>query len=377
MPDRPFPSPRPVAPLLGADLDRARHEAWFDAAERAYGGAAECWPLVLVGRLVRAGLLSAVTRRAIRAWLRDPVDSPAASAAFWNHEAQELEGQLAGVERWIKTISGDRAPRDDSTGWAAIAARDDVESALWVLGRAALEVEDVGAVSAERRVLLAANSVDTLALSHYHGVSDALRASRLAGPVADWLKRAATAESASWWLDLVFEHMSAEPGAREHLRTQVSGRPLPSLARGPLRLGKGPGLAARAREADVVGCDLSLDQLRAGRVVARMFDGDVEVLVRGIADSDPAPAGLLVRVRAGAPGRIEAVTIEAVRIEAVALDPVTDASVSPHSIEPHSIENDWWVPWTGHGPAKSMLRVRFSRPSAPEGAEECLAIECG
>src|SRR5512141_2270600 len=112
MPDRPFPSPRPVAPLLAADLGRARREAWFDAAERAYGGAAECWPLVLVGRLVRAGLVGAVTRRAIRAWLRDPVDSPAssgsASAAFWNHEAAELEGQLAGVERWIKTTSGYR-----------------------------------------------------------------------------------------------------------------------------------------------------------------------------------------------------------------------------------------------------------------------------
>jgi hypothetical protein len=294
--------------------------------------------------------------------------------AFWNQMAEEFEHQLAGVERWLQDTfrSECTAPADDSTGWTAVGVRDDAESALWALGRAALEAEDGGADSAERRVLVAASSVDTLAVSHYQTISAALQGVRLAGSLGDWLTRAAAAQSEGWWLDLVFEHTSAKSAAHERLRTQVSGRPLPSPVRRPLRLGRGPGLAARAREADVVGCDLSLDQLRGGRVVARMFDGAVEVTVRGIADSDPAPVGLVVRVRAGTPGRIEAVS----------LDPAWDPSAPPHSIEPRSIEprsieNDWWVPWTDRAPGATMLRVRFLRPGESEGVEESLAIEGG
>ena len=211
-------------------------------------------------------------------------------------------------------------------------------------------------------MLVAANSVDTQAVAQYHAISAALRGVRLAGSLGDWLTRVAALESEVWWLELVFEQTSAMSAAGERLRSQVSGRPLPSLVRRPLRLGKGPGLAARTREADVVGCDLSLDQLRGGRVVARMFDGAVEVLVRGIADSDPAPVGLVVRVRAGTPGRIEAVS----------LDPASDLSTPPHSIE-----NDWWVPWTDRAPGTTMLRVRFWRPGESEGTEDSLAIERG
>lgn len=164
---------------------------------------------------------------------------------------------------------------------AAIEARDAAESLLVVLGQ-------IGAADAERRVAARLAEIDARMLA----TRDAWGATAVATN-DPWLRRIASLDASSWWLDLV-----ALGALREAAQAFDPARAFRDGTRlAPMKLrGASPRL-----HADVVGMedDPARVAIERGAIVARLFDGEVEVFAMGLrADQDDLPAGLCV-VRKG------------------------------------------------------------------------------
>jgi len=85
-----------------------------------------------------------------------------------------------------------------------------------------------------------------------------------------------------------------------------------------------------------------------------MFEDEVELFAFGLAASDDAPPGLLVRQR---DGKID-------RIESVALDPP-----GPAAPLRSAIDLAWWVPLSGTADAPRALVVRYAGQTASVAIE--------
>ena len=196
----------------------------------------------------------------------------------------------------------------------AVAERDDVESVLWFLGA-------TGHAKAEQRVLATARAADERVLA---------RRDEWDGDIAPtpWLERIAALDASTWWLDRVSLHA---------LRKKTNAAVLLGGARNPARLRLRSPSAKEIAQADVVG-----QEDAPGVVIARMFDGAIDVLAIGL------EAFLLVGLRVTGDG------IEAVRLRG------KNGLASP---------SGWWVSLPPDTTGECELVVRRS------GREEILPIE--
>lgn len=178
---------------------------------------------------------------------------------------------------------------------AAVEARDAAESLLVVLGH-------LGAAEAERRVAARLAEADAKMLAR----RDEWSASAVAGDA--WLRRIAALDASSWWLDLVV--LSALREAAKAFDPAFAFRDGPRPAIMKLRARTTAG--SQRLYAEVVGMDddparLALER---GAVVARLFDGEIEVFAMGLRpDQDDLPAGLCVVRRGGGAAGITHVTL--------------------------------------------------------------------
>ncbi|MFO0742303.1 MAG: hypothetical protein U0270_40895 [Labilithrix sp.] len=170
---------------------------------------------------------------------------------------------------------------------AAAEARDAAESLLVVLGH-------LGAAEAERRVAARLAEADAKMLAR----RDEWSASAVTGDA--WLRRIAALDASSWWLDLVA--LSALREAAKAFDPAFAFRDGPRPAIMKLRARAHTTAASQRLYAEVVGMDddparLALER---GAVVARLFDGEIEVFAIGLRpDQDDLPAGLCVVRRGG------------------------------------------------------------------------------
>ncbi|MBX3227335.1 MAG: hypothetical protein KIT84_34635 [Labilithrix sp.] len=305
---------------LEATLSRALAASPITAAERATLGEAtaiDAGNAVVLGRLLRLGVLRSTERDELRKF---PAD------------ASVLEG--------VANAELDRFDRSKPALADLVTARDAAESVLVLLG--ALEQED-----AERRVFARVAKVDETMLLR----RDEWGATAVA-PVSPWLTRLAEQDASTWWLDLV---------ALGALRSRLGAFPLAHAFQGgpraPLTLRR----SARAAQADlrvyaeVVGMedDPARAAVERGAVIARLFDGDVEVFAIGLrADQEDLPAGLCVARASGGSEGIEAVEIRGV-------DPALGGKSA----------SGWWAPLPPDltGPQELVVRVA--------GREEVLALD--
>lgn len=156
----------------------------------------------------------------------------------------------------------------------AVALRDDVESVLWFLGA-------TGHAGAERRLLAAVQDADATLLAR----RDEWDATIAPTP---WLERIAALDAGTWWLDLV---------SLAALRKNTSSASLLGARKAASRLRLRSPSAKDVAQADVVG-----QEDAPGVVVARMFDGAIDVFAIGL------EAFLLVGLRVTGTG-IESVSL--------------------------------------------------------------------
>lgn len=237
--------------------------------------------------------------------------------------------------------------RGDAVSLAAcVAARDDAESLLVVLGH-------VGATEAERRLGARLREVDAAMLA----TRDAWGATAVT-PKEPWLLRMAELDPSSWWLDLVSLGVlrdaarAIEPARAFEPANAFRDRPRPAAMK--LRA-RGPEASARLY-AEVVGMDDDPARVAVerGAVIARLFEGEVEVLAVGLrADQEDLPPGLCVVRAGGGAGGITAVSLGGVA-----------GGQSP---------SGWWTPLPSDRTGAIDLVVRFEGPSGAE--EESLPLD--
>jgi hypothetical protein len=225
------------------------------------------------GRRLRLGLLRADDRPSLRDLVARTLPS-----ALAGEIARAVVADLDRLEALIR----ERAP-----GLEDIVARDDAESTLWVLGEVALGTEQTGVEIPEHLLAERGRGIDAVALAR--------RAEwdvRFSPP--RWLVRLAYLNPTAWWLDLAAVNVM-----RPRMSTLRSAAPSAPLG-APLRLRRSrlPRAAELRIHADVIGCEDDPARLAAeqGAIVARLFDGEIEVLALGFArGQEELPPGLCVR----------------------------------------------------------------------------------
>lgn len=228
---------------------------------------------IQLGRRLREGALSKEERAAMKTAFTSGDDLAAAAI-------EKLEG--------ISSVND-----------AAITARDDAESLLVVLGVAEL-------ADAEKRVAVKAAEVDARMLA----TRDEWGSSAIATK-DPWLRRVAALDASPWWLDLV--SLAALRGAAKAFDPASAFRDGPRPA--AMKLRSRSTKASLHLYAEVVGMedDPSRVALERGSVVARLFDGEVEVIALGFrVDQEDVPPGLCIVKRGGGIDSITNVTLAGV-----------------------------------------------------------------
>jgi hypothetical protein len=169
-----------------------------------------------------------------------------------------------------------------------VPARDDAESLLVLMGALGFD---------ERRVAKRAAELD----------ASVPREQREAFATTDpWLRRIARLDASPWWLDLVSLAV-----LREVAKAFDPARPFRDGPRAaPMKLRSRP--ASVQLHAEVVGMedDPARLALERGAIVARLFDGEVEVFGLGLRpDQEDVPTGFCVARKGGGVEGITAVTI--------------------------------------------------------------------
>jgi hypothetical protein len=208
---------------------------------------------IVLGRLLRLGLLNGGERAALRALGGD-------AAAL---ESVALERIDQGVE-----------------------GRDAAESILVLLG-------DFGEIEAEKRILEKARALDAAQ------TDDA--AVKTNDP---WLVRLAAQNASTWWLDRIARRPKVSLAMFDAPRASALTLRRPA-----------PKPADHRFQADVIGLDDDPAQLAVdrGTVIARMFDGDVEIRAIGLrVDEDDLPGGLCIRAAAGGTSGLSVVQLDGV-----------------------------------------------------------------
>ena len=309
----------------------------FPTDSRAFGA------LAAVGTRLRVG---SGKRDELIAWLA----SPATGEGFWDDAEAESRDVVAIVVEWL----GGSSPG----GGGALVARDRLESVLVALGAASL-AGNVQAAAFETRLSAALGSLDA-------GARDRDLAARVSPEDRAKLGRMAQADAGAWWLDLVALAPLAEGGrllaamrAKRASATAVTeAMVLHVLAK---RLAKAPGAQAQLF-ADVVGQEDDGAWLANATLVARLFEGEIEIVALGLReeDGDTAPAGLFVHVAAGAPERL-------INVE---LSPSLERA-------PTRAKNAYWVPLSGATERAYELRVSFRGEGKEKPSVESIRIDVG
>jgi len=304
---------------LETTLARVLRAAPITTAERAaLGTAIDASNAVVVGRLVRLGALSSSERAELAKF---PLDV-AAALGLANAELERFDSLSAPLEELV-------------------AARDVAESILTVLG--AFESEE-----AERSLFARVAKVDEAMLLRRDTWGDSAVADAGA-----WLTRLAELDASTWWLDLV------SLGA---LRSRFGASPLAHAFRdGPrpsavsLRRSARTSPAELRVYAEVVGMedDPARAAVEHGAVIARLFDGAIEVYAVGLrADQEELPVGLCVARAGGGTEGIE-------RVEIRGVDPALGGKSA----------SGWWAPLPADLSGAQEMVVRVA------GREEILALD--
>jgi hypothetical protein len=210
---------------------------------------------------------------------------------------------------------------------------------LVLLGRALLAQSDDSLVPVERELLAAVTPADEAATTEVFDVP------RVPAPGA-WLRSAARLDETSWWLDAVNLLALRERVGSVVLPAPEAGRRVPAVRVSRLARERFGGASA-----EVMGQEDELDARRLV-LVARLFDGQVEVLAAGLGDDEDEAPGLCIRNSDGTDRGLESVTGRGV---------AASRSVS-----------GFWVPLAGVSES-GVLVVRFR---GPDGVlEERLSLE--
>jgi len=309
----------------------------FPADSRAFAA------LAAVGTRLRVGTGK---RAELTAWLA----APATGEGFWDDAEAECRDVMAVVLAWL----GGSSPG----GGGALVARDRLESVLVALGVASLGGNEPAAAF-EARLRAALHALDA-------GARDRDLAARVSPEDLAPLRRVAEADAGAWWLDLVALAPLARGGRlleamrakRASAAAVTEAMVLHVLAK---RLAKTPGAQAQLF-AEVVGQEDDGASLAGATLVARMFDGEVEVAAVGLReeDGDAVPPGLFVHVALGAPEHLVAVT----------LSPALERA-------PTRAKNAYWVPLSGATERAYELCVSFQGEGEEKPSVESIRIDVG
>lgn len=285
-------------------------------------------------------------REELMSWLA----APATGEGFWDDAEAESRDVVAIVVEWL----GGSSPG----GGGALVARDRLESVLVALGAASLAGHEQAAAF-EPRLAAALVAVDA-------GARDRDLAARVSPEDLAKLGRVAQANADAWWLDLVALAPLAKGGRLlEAMRAKrataaavTEAMVLHVLAK---RLAKAPSAQAQLF-ADVVGQEDDGVAMAGATLVARMFDGEVEVVALGLReeDGDTVPPGLFVHVASGAPERLVAVELS-----------------PPLERAPTRAKNAYWVPLSGATERGYELRVSFRGEGKEKPSVESIRIDVG
>lgn len=309
----------------------------FPADSRAFAA------LAAVGLRLRVGTGK---RTELTAWLA----APAEGEGFWDDAEAESRDAVATVLAWL----GGSTPG----GGGALVARDRLESVLVALGVAALGGNEEAAAF-EARLRAALHALDD-------GARDRELASRLSAEDVAPLRRVAQADAGAWWLDLVAlaplvrggRLLGALRAKRAAAAAVTEAMVLHVLAK---RLAKAPGAQAQLF-AEVVGQEDDGAAMAGATLVARMFDGEVEIVALGLReeDDDAVPPGLFVHVASGAPERLIAVEVS-----------------PPLERTPTRAKNAYWVPLSGATERAYEVRVSFQGEGEEKPSVESIRIDVG
>lgn len=214
---------------------------------------------------------------------------------------------------------------------AAVLARDAAETILVVLGA----VEDT---EAERRLAARLAAFDAAMLAR----RDAWGATAI-DTNDPWLRRIASLDASPWWLDVV-----ALGPLREAVKAFEPAFAFRDVRPAPMKLRTRASAASMHAYAEVVGMedDPARVAIERGAVIARMFDGEIEVFALGLrADQIDLPAGLCVARRGGG---------------------VTDITfVALGGAEGGKSQSGWWTPMPESGTASLVVRLGDREESLP------------
>ena len=313
------PEESPIAAVFGAArVLRAAAGASEDRAELSR------W----VGAGVTGPLLGAVVERALDACsealgalMEFCESSPEARSTLAVELGREIEAHEAA------------APADPKPAMRAVLARDQVESAAWVLGLAVRHASDSNDASlGETRVLESAAGVDEIGQALRTELTRALRGSSQ----RPWLARVAGLDD-GWWLDAWSVPSLSAVDLAGLLQTPVSNvvtlRPPRSRLEQPMAVAASSATSAR---------DRALEE-SPGPVLARLLGGQVEVYAEG--STTRSPPGLVVGTGEDVPFA---------ELQSVRLDP--PSTVAPERDE---VAEAWWVPLGATGGDRRALVVQL------------------
>lgn len=213
-----------------------------------------------------------------------------------------------------------------------VAARDDAETYLVLLG-------ELGDIEAERRVASHVADFDAKMLAR----RDEWGATVVA--VKDpWLRRIASLDASPWWLDLVALGPLREAAKPFDPASAFRDSPRPTA----LKLRGRSNAASMHAYAEVVGMedDPARVAIERGAVIARLFDGEIEVFALGLrADQNDLPAGLCVARKGGG----------VADINHVALGDVVGGKS----------QSGWWTPIPESGTPPLIVRLGDREESLP------------
>lgn len=369
--------PSPMEEVLREGLP-----AWLDADLRLalLGSAGD--PIgasIAVGRVLRVGRVRREVRTRLEGWIDDwaiganaeviglSVESDLAIVSSLLHDfVLRSDAARAAIEHGFPADEGADAPGEEPAPeplsetwvWDLLAARDDVESRLITLGRAAIAHPDDVAVAWERRLVDAAVRLDRAGRALAGELAAALRSSP-ASPRSAWLEEIAGVDN-GWWT--------------EPIRALAAGAVLagwswppdkPSPERKPIVW-----IPALAWRGDAV---VQVHRMATGDLewalaqprrhpIARLFDGRVELFAIGAgAGADPAePIGVI----------IAEIEDQITRVTSVALEPPLATSPS-RDVDAGA----WWVPLTGSGSVRRTLVATYQREPGAEPTRETIEID--
>jgi hypothetical protein len=317
-----------LANVFDGDLDKPAVTRWLGSSERQglldgeFPSAA-----VTIGRLLRSGDATAVSRRRLGTWLARNAPTERLEAAALHVADRCLEAR--------RTY--------DTTGdpWSFTIARDDLESVLVLLGEAlrSSSQPDPAHERIEAKLLATADDLDRELSPKQEEIAAFLEASRTPA----WLGRIAPLGEGAWWLDALF---LAQLSQTTSLAAKIAERRAqPVRADVPLSLPRkalGHAMSAHLGSNEPGGVDKIFEK-PLDAAIASLFDGAVEVYAHGLASGDSGPPGFVVRPTDGA--------IE--HIESVELDPP-----APEAPYKSKLDQAVWVPLSG-AVAPKHLKVRF------------------